>query len=185
MAQQLHDLEPYVPAFNSDLGEILWENGEDAAAIEMLTPVIASGRVRISLAMIHASMARYNEAADILELNYPANARIGAAARLLRTAPAKAASPQSLPRLGVLSFVYLHVGSPERALEYYEDTLESGAVGGFGGDNGFLWHPSYAPVRKLERFKAFVRKSGMVDYWRARGWPDVCRPTTGDDFVCS
>jgi hypothetical protein len=87
--------------------------------------------------------------------------------------------------LGVLSFVYLHVGSPERALEYYEDTLESGAVGGFGGDNGFLWHPSYAPVRKLERFKAFVRKSGMVDYWRARGWPDVCRPTTGDDFVCS
>ena len=28
------------------------------------------------------------------------------------------------------------------------------------------------PVRKTERFKAYARKSGLVDYWRARGWPD-------------
>ena len=43
---------------------------------------------------------------------------------------------------------------------------------------------SYAPVRKTERFKAFVRAAGLVEYWRARGWPDLCRPTTGDDFEC-
>jgi hypothetical protein len=23
-----------------------------------------------------------------------------------------------------------------------------------------------------------------VDYWRARGWPDLCRPMGADDFVC-
>jgi len=183
MAQQLHDLEPHVPSFNADLGEILWENGQDAAAIEILTPE-KFNRAPISLARIHASMARYNEAADILELNYPANATVGAAARLLRTAPAKATSLQNLPRLDILGFVYLYVGAPERALEYYEGTLESGAVGGAGGDNGFLWHPSYAPVRKLERFKTFVRNSGMVEYWRAKGWPEFCRPAGADDFVC-
>ena len=44
--------------------------------------------------------------------------------------------------------------------------------------------PSYAPVRKTERFKAYVRKAGLVDYWRARGWPDLCRPMGADDFVC-
>jgi hypothetical protein len=86
--------------------------------------------------------------------------------------------------LAVLSFAYLHVGAPERVLEYYEDTLESGLVGGSAGDIGFLWHPSFAPVRKLERFKTFVLNSGLVDYWRAKGWPEFCHPTTGDDFMC-
>jgi hypothetical protein len=39
-------------------------------------------------------------------------------------------------------------------------------------------------VRKTDRYKAFIRKSGYVEYWRAKGWPDFCHPTTGDDFVC-
>ena len=25
---------------------------------------------------------------------------------------------------------------------------------------------------------------GYVEYWRAKGWPDLCHPTTGDDFAC-
>jgi hypothetical protein len=36
----------------------------------------------------------------------------------------------------------------------------------------------------FQRFKAYVRKAGLVDYWRARGWPDLCRPMGADDFVC-
>ena len=36
-----------------------------------------------------------------------------------------------------------------------------------------------------ERFKNLVRKLGLVKYWRARGWPEFCHPTTGDDFVCA
>ena len=47
-----------------------------------------------------------------------------------------------------------------------------------------LWDPLYAPVRKTERFKAFARATGYVDYWRAKGWPDLCRPVGADDFVC-
>ena len=27
-------------------------------------------------------------------------------------------------------------------------------------------------------------QAGLVDYWRARGWPDLCRPMGADDFVC-
>jgi hypothetical protein len=45
---------------------------------------------------------------------------------------------------------------------------------------GSLWVPAYAPARKTERFKAYVRKVGFVDYWRARGWSEFCHPTTGD-----
>jgi hypothetical protein len=107
------------------------------------------------------------------------------AARLLRTAPATAASPQSLPPLGALGFVYLYVGALNRAIEslgFLEDRIE----GGYSVTitPATFWHPSYTPVRKTDRFKAYVRKAGLVDYWRARGWPEFCHPTTADDFVC-
>ena len=46
----------------------------------------------------------------------------------------------------------------------------------FNAQTMLQWHPSYAPVRKTERFKTLVRKMGLVDYWRAKGWPDHCRP---------
>jgi hypothetical protein len=39
-------------------------------------------------------------------------------------------------------------------------------------------------LRKTERFKAYVRERGLVEYWRAKGWPEFCKPTTDDDFVC-
>ena len=29
-----------------------------------------------------------------------------------------------------------------------------------------------------------TRKAGLVDYCRASGWPDLCRPMGADDFVC-
>jgi hypothetical protein len=60
--------------------------------------------------------------------------------------------------------------------------LKIGILG--AASNLTLWSPQHAPIRKTERFKAFVRAAGFVDYWRAHGWPDLCRPTTGDDFVC-
>jgi hypothetical protein len=104
------------------------------------------------------------------------------AVRLLRTAPTAAAAPQTLPRLGLLEFVYLHVGAQSRVLEYEEVNIEAGYT--LPATVVIFWHPSYAPVRKTERFKKFVRKSGLVEYWRAKGWPDLCRPVGSDDFAC-
>jgi hypothetical protein len=37
-----------------------------------------------------------------------------------------------------------------------------------GNSSRYIWLPLYAPVRKTERFKALMRKAGLVDYWRAR-----------------
>jgi hypothetical protein len=39
-------------------------------------------------------------------------------------------------------------------------------------------------VRKTERFKKVARDLGLVEYWRARGWPAQCRPEGADDFAC-
>ena len=90
--------------------------------------------------------------------------------------------PQSLPGLGSLSFVFLHVGAPERVLEYYEDEVKGGYFQPISAT--WFWHPSYAAVRKTDRFKQLVRDLGMVDYWRARGWPQWCHPLGTNDFAC-
>ena len=83
---------------------------------------------------------------------------------------------------GELGFVYVYVGAPERVLDVPErlvaaDRLPVQAV-------RYLWAPEFAPVRKTERFKDFVRKARLVDYWRARGWADKCHPLGANDFAC-
>jgi TolB-like protein/DNA-binding SARP family transcriptional activator len=185
MRQRLEAQEPFVPVFNSITGLVLWLNGQDDAAIAMLRNIPAGGGGEGPLAMIYAETGRYREAADALlpipmALFLPGT--VEDAIRLLRTAPAEPGSPQALRRLGALAFVYLYVGAPDRALEFYDGNAQAGFF--LGGIISPLWHRSYAPARKTARFKAYIRAAGMVDYWRARGWPDLCHPIGADDFVC-
>jgi TolB-like protein/DNA-binding winged helix-turn-helix (wHTH) protein len=46
------------------------------------------------------------------------------------------------------------------------------------------WLPVFDDVRRLPGFKAMLVDVGIVDYWRAAGWPDVCRPAGENDFDC-
>jgi adenylate cyclase len=190
--QKLLALEPFVPSFNADVAETLWLNGQNDEAVAMLKGLALTNFNRMSdLAMIYTSTRRYGEAADALqEVSLPSNnanfppQMLAAAARLLRAAPTETNSPQSLPRLGRLWFVYLHVGATGRALDYYEYLADAGFFAAGGTEFALLWHPSYAPLRRTERFKALMRKGGYLEYWRAKGWPEFCRPMGTDDFVC-
>lgn len=135
---------------------------------------------------MYASLGRYEEASEIVSQittggNFPAEL-VADAMRFLRSAPAKVASPDTLPPLRAFGYIYLHIGAPERALEFYEDCVAADTCNVL--DFSLLWHPSYAPVRKMERFKRLVRDAGLVDYWKTRGWPDLCRPVGTNDFVC-
>jgi adenylate cyclase len=182
LRQRLRALEPFVPVYNVFTAQILWLNGQDDAAIAMLKALPPNTAfAATSLAEIHAAAGRYTEAAEALMMTPPGFYRPGiaeTAADLLHAAPAHAASPLSLPKLGQLSFVFLYVGAPERALEPAEDGDPDAPTA------MLLWHPAAAAARKTERFKALVRKAGMVEFWRARGWPDLVRPIGADDFVC-
>jgi hypothetical protein len=188
MRQRLQVLEPFVPSFKWNTAHILWVNGQtnDALALQReVPPELAAGQGQWLLVWIYASLGRYLEAADVIQANpagffLPRTAEV--AARLLRTAPKAAASPQTLPPLGFFQFVYSYVGAESRILDFSEETLEVGYSA--PGAVGLLWHPSYTTARKTERFKAFARKAGLVEYWHERGWPPLCHPTTGDDFVC-
>ena len=47
-----------------------------------------------------------------------------------------------------------------------------------------IWLPQMAAVRQLPEFKALIRDVGFIEYWNEFGWPDICRPLNGDDFIC-
>jgi TolB-like protein/tetratricopeptide (TPR) repeat protein len=190
LREKLRALEPFVPIFNSLTAEIMQANGQWEASISVLEqiPRDAAGGFypNVYLARAHAVEGRYAKAADTLLLisgNQVSRRAVEDAARLLRMAPTKVSAPEALPVLdGELNFVYAHIGALDRVLEYPERLAEIHYLNPTGLRG--LWRPDYAPLRKTARFKALVRKAGFVDYWKARSWPDMCHPTTGDDFAC-
>jgi hypothetical protein len=186
MRVRLQAQEPLVPIFSMGTAQLLWANGRNDDAVAILEPLPPTLFPRFVLAQVHASTGRYGDAAIALQQIPPGFFLPGAveeAVRLLRTAPAQAASPLALVSNGFLGFVYLYVGAPDRALDLF-DGMADARVSGFGNAPRFLWAPAYAPARKTERFKTLVRKTGLVEYWRAKGWPEFCRPTAADDFAC-
>ena len=188
LREKLRLLEPFVPAYNSGTAIIMQLNGQSEATIPILEAIPtdyggAYGR-NLSLARAYAAQGRYAQAADTLlaisDEDQISRQSVEDAARLLRTAPVQVKVPTALPALNSeLHFVYAYVGALDRVMEYQEYNLEIQYT-----IDRDLWLPEFAQVRKTQRFKSFVRKIGLVDFWRARGWPDLCRPMGTDDFVC-
>jgi adenylate cyclase len=68
---------------------------------------------------------------------------------------------------------------PKFSLEVLEKNVKLEAVSVF-----YIWSPLYKKVRQLPRFKGFVKKIGLVDYWNKFGWPDMCHKLDNGDFEC-
>ena len=183
MREHLQSVEQSIVNYTADTAEIYWLAGDTDKAIQMLQP-FRPGRT-LELAIIHAAAGRYAEsAAHIREMpaaNYPPG-MTEAAAKIVESAPAPAAAPESLPRLGNLGFVYLYVGAPERDLEFYEDEIKGNYYQPIS--TTWFWHPAYAQLRKTMRFKKLMGDLGLVAYWRARGWPAQCHAIGESDFAC-
>ena len=185
--QRLIAIEPLVPIYRYQAAQSLYVNGRNQASIEMLeaTPDDSPARYYRNYyrALVYARVGRYPDAADaLLALRGEPQVSTEAlefAAGLIR-APVPVESSARVPALGDLAFVYLYVGAEERRF----DTFERAQQIGNGGSMQSLWSPAEAPLRKTERFKTFVREWGLVDYWRERGWPDLCRSRGEADFIC-
>jgi len=182
--ERLRALDPLMPGYNQITARIMLANGQIDASILILEPDLSTGVQRnVNLAQAYAIKGRFADAADtLLRITTEIDRRsVEDAAQLLRSAPGKTDQPAKLPALdGELGFVYAFAGAPERMLEYPEQAAKEGNL----MTVQTVWRPSAAPLRKTERFKALVRNAGLVEYWRARGWPDLCRPLGANDFVC-
>jgi TolB-like protein len=179
LRRQLQALEPFVAVYQAITGRIEFAAGDYDGFIAKSSS--APGPIGpLAAAQGLSAKGLYREAADKLQSS--ALPGSDAAAQLLRTAPAKA-DPKKLPDLDRLTrFIYPYVGAPERFMVTYEEELKIGYVG--PGNNVWLWAPTYASVRQTDRFKAYVRAAGILDFWRKNGWPDLCHAAGADDFVC-
>ena len=189
LREELQRVEPFVPIFNSVSAHIRLANG-DKTAIRTMEASIQAGSVgtlwtHSPLAEAYAAEGRYADAANTLlaieESPLVSRREIQEGARLLRQAPLQT-KPESLPDWNeFMSWIYLYVGDPDRALAFVDRRLDIGLIDMFYN----LWLPEYAPLRKTGHFKTLMRRMGIVDYWKARGWPDLCRPVGTDDFECN
>jgi hypothetical protein len=83
-------------------------------------------------------------------------------------------------KLHDIAMAAAYIGDPEFALavkmeEIYASPFRMASI----------WYPVMSSVRRLPAFKSFVTDINLVDYWRAYGWADACRPLGEDDFSCS
>jgi hypothetical protein len=72
-----------------------------------------------------------------------------------------------------------HFGDPHLALAALRAAADERGV-----QMAYAWLPQLAPMRRLPEFKAYLLDIGMVDYWKAYGWPDFCQPLGERDFAC-
>jgi len=187
---KLRNLEPLVPAYNIFTAVALLNQGQTHEAVNLLETVPTGGPTDYFrnkyLATALAATGRFGEAADTL-LSTPPTAFVSRtaienAAQYLRNAPKTAVRPNELPDFLDFSFVYPLIDAPNRA---FEETEYNISIEGAPSALWEIWNPIFAPLRKTERFKELVRNAKLVDYWRAKGWPDLCHPAGADDFACN
>ncbi len=75
--------------------------------------------------------------------------------------------------------VAAYFGDPQFALKVKDKEFRTNTVRLFT-----LWDPVMSEVRQLPEFKKLVTDLNLVEYWRAYGWADACKPVGDNDFTC-
>ena len=82
-------------------------------------------------------------------------------------------------KLHDIAMVAAYFGDPKFALK-----AKGQEVRAIAARLGALWYPVMSEVRQLPEFKKLVTDLNLVEYWRAYGWADACRPLGDSDFTC-
>ena len=186
LTQEAQALDPLSPNHRLWYGMALLAENQPQAAITFLEARPDRRIVGITyLAEAYAATGQFEKAADWIAASkrgafYSVDPKsVDAAEALMRALAAKMPVPKVYP-VAYYNWAFAYAGHPERLMDEPERLWQIGNL-----QRAFIFDHSLAPVRKTERFKKFLRDVGLVDYWRATGWPDLCHPTTGDDFECS
>ena len=96
-----------------------------------------------------------------------------------RRRPAALAAIDDLPPNDFVFFSSILLGDADRALRAVE-----GQSRGTDVMDNVIWWDLARPLRQTAGFRRFVAAVGLEQLWRARGWPDKCRPKGEGGFVC-
>jgi len=82
-------------------------------------------------------------------------------------------------KLHDISMVAAYFGDSQFALKVKGQEMRTNMV-----RMATLWYPVMSEVRQLPEFKKLVTELNLVEYWRAYGWADACKPLGDNDFAC-
>jgi len=82
-------------------------------------------------------------------------------------------------KLHDIAMVAAYFGDPQFALKVKGQEVRAATVRLHA-----IWYPVMSEVRQLPEFKKLVTDLNLVEYWRAYGWADACRPLGDNDFTC-
>jgi hypothetical protein len=82
-------------------------------------------------------------------------------------------------KLHDIAMVAAYFGDPEFALK-----VKGQEVRAIAARLAAVWYPVMSEVRQLPEFKKLVTDLNLVEYWRAYGWADACRPLGDHNFTC-
>jgi TolB-like protein len=81
--------------------------------------------------------------------------------------------------------ILTHLGALDEIMAVERRRLDRGNRTEPNNDLGiFFWSPPYQEVRQMEFFKTLLIELGLVELWKTKGWPDLCKPVGDDDFEC-
>lgn len=88
------------------------------------------------------------------------------------------------PHYGQVRYDFTRLLLPVR--DYPRDIAGLDAVqrAGYASYQWVLWQPESRDLRRDPAFQTYLRDSGLLAFWRERGWPHVCRPDGGNGAVC-
>jgi TolB-like protein/Tfp pilus assembly protein PilF len=96
-----------------------------------------------------------------------------------RVRPAALAATDDLSPDEFVFYSSVILGDADRALRVVQSLYRGTDV----IDNVIWWNVAQ-PMRQAAEFRRLVAAVGLEQLWRARGWPDKCRPKGAGDFVC-
>jgi TolB-like protein/Tfp pilus assembly protein PilF len=96
-----------------------------------------------------------------------------------RGRPAALAATDDLPPDEFVFYSSVILGDADRAARVVQNLDRGTDV----MDNVIWWEVA-RPFRATQGFHRLARAVGLEELWRARGWPDKCRPQGADSYTC-
>ncbi len=91
---------------------------------------------------------------------------------------------EALAKDGMVPYDFTRLLLPQR--DYARDIagLDGVQKEGYASYQMVFWQPESRALRQDRAFQAYLRRSGLLAFWREHGWPDVCRSDGKDGAIC-
>lgn len=91
---------------------------------------------------------------------------------------------EALAKDGMVPYDFTRLLLPQR--DYARDIagLDGVQREGYATYQLVFWQPESRALRQHPAFQAYLRRSGLLAFWREHGWPDVCRSDGKDGAIC-